>query len=70
MPPLSSVPSKQVQLKHITDRGLGAKPLLLGEFGDISEKNSHFNAIRIEFCIFLDPFKKLNWYTLKAIQKN
>ena len=68
MPYLSSVPSKQVQLKHITDRALGAKLKLLGKFGDISEKkNSHLNAIGIKFRIFLEPFKKLNWYTLKAI---
>ena len=36
MPQLGSVPSKQVQLKHISDRGL--EPQLLSKFGDISEK--------------------------------
>ena len=60
MPQLGSVPSKQVQLKHITDRGLWAKPKLLSKFGGISETNSHFNVIRIKFCIFLEPCKKLN----------
>ena len=67
MPQLGCVPNKQVQLKHITDRGLGAKPKLQGKFGHLSEKNSHFNAIRIKFRIFLEPLEKLNWYTLKAI---
>ena len=60
MSQLGSVPSKQVQLKHITDRAVAAKLQLLGKFGDISEKNSHFNAIPIKLCIFLEPFKKLN----------
>ena len=70
MPQIGSVPSKLVQLNHITDWGLGAKPLLLDNFCDISEKNSRFNAIRIKFRIFLEPFKKLNWYNLKAIKNS
>ena len=52
MPQLGRVPSKRVQVMHITDRGLGAKPLLLSNFCDISQKNNHFNAIRIKFGIF------------------
>ena len=38
MSQLGSVRSKQMQLNHITDRGRCAKPQLLGNFCDISEK--------------------------------
>ena len=58
MPQLGSVPSKQVQLKHITNRAYGTKLLLLGKFGDISEKKiAVLNAIQIKIRIFLEPFK-------------
>ena len=59
-PQLGSEPNKQVQLKHITDRGLGEKLYLLGNFCAISEKYSNFNAIRIKLRVFLEPFQKLN----------
>ena len=44
MPQSGNVPSKLVQLKHITDRGLGAKPKFLGTFCNISEKKSLFKT--------------------------
>ena len=71
MPQLGSVPSKQVQIKHITDRGLGEKPYLLGNFCNTSENKailtlfgstSHpFRAIsKTNLIQFENHLKKLN----------
>ena len=67
MPQLGSVCSELVELKHIKNRGLGAKPNRWAIFVIFQKKNSHFNVIRIKFRIFLEPFKKRNRYNLKAI---
>ena len=53
--------NKLVQLKHITQRGLGAYPLQLGNFYNLLGKNSQFSAISNTFHTFLDPFEKLNY---------
>ena len=50
--------SKLVQLKHVTEGAWGRSPQAAGGFFVIFlEKNGYFNAIRITFCTFSEPFE-------------
>ena len=46
--------------------GSWGKTVTDGQFLWYFKEKSHFKAIRIKFCIFLKPFKKLDWYNLYA----
>ena len=58
---LGSVLSILVQITRIKNEGLQVEHVaawLLGNFCNVSAKNSYFNAIRITFRIFFEPCEK------------
>ena len=55
--------SKSVQLKHIINGGLGAKPLPLAIFKIFQQKNSHFSAIWMTFRTIVEPFESAELQT-------
>ena len=58
--------SKLVQLKHVTEGAWGIRPQLLGDFCNFLEKNGYFNAIRITFRTFSEPFEKTKFLMLES----
>ena len=70
---IDRVLSRLVQLMQIKNGGLGVGPLaaqLLGDFCDFSAKNSHFIAIQINFCNFLELGQRTKLLKLESQLKN
>ena len=71
MSQLGNVLSKKMQLKHITDQGLWAKPQLQNNLViPVFQKKIAILMLFESNYIFVEPSKKLTCYNLKAIWKN
>ena len=53
--------SKLVQLKNVTEGHGGGAPSRWAIFCNFLEKNGYFNAIRITFRTFSEPFEEQNF---------
>ena len=60
---LRDVVSKLVQLKHVTEGAWRRNPQPLGNF---LEENGYFNAIRITFRTFSEPFERTKFLMFKS----